>query len=94
MVWIIVESKSGTNSPKLPSGSLGVNRVLMRTTEEREMTVQTLIRELEEFNPKHHVCVDAKGTLYIGKDYMLSLPDKQDRAISRMHEENNGLDGE
>ena len=63
-------------------------------TEGSTMTVQTLIRELGEFNPKHHVCVDKKGILYIGKDYRLSLPDKLDRSISRMHEEDNGLDGE
>ena len=58
------------------------------------MTVQTLIRELQELDPKDHVCVDKKGILHIGKSDYLSLPDKQSRAISRMYEENNGLDGE
>ena len=58
------------------------------------MTVSQLIRELEEFEPKHHVSVDEKGTLLIGRNYTLSLPTKLTRSISRMHEENNGLDGE
>ena len=54
------------------------------------MIVSQLIRELSNYDPKSRIYLD-RDTIHIGKDFSLHLPTKQDREISRMYEERNGV---